>query len=438
MKSLKIWLPGLILTGTFMLMAFTFGRKGELPGKTERVQFERPKGCVYRTLFGEESSDGQFVYKTPEKVQAALDRGQEWIAEAQQDNGGWGAGSHYRQQNMDPHSVPADPATTSMVGMALLRTGSTPAEGRYANQLSRGLEYLLHAVESTPNQADNITTETNTQIQTKLGRNIDVILTAQFLCDVLDHLDYSKTLKRRTEDALNVCIQKIQRAQNADGSIRGDGWAGVLQSSLANNALEMAEAKGANVDKNALIRSREYQKSNYDVSTGKVNTDRGAGVLLYALSGSTRASAKEARRVKEAMDEARKKGELAPDAAPSAENLEKLGYSSSDARKYATAYEVYESAKVEAQREDVMDGFGSNGGEEFLSYLQTGESMVINKDHEWKGWYDNISGRILKIQNNDGSWNGHHCITSPVFCTATCLLILSVNNDIEKLINIGK
>jgi len=79
-----------------------------------------------------------------------------------------------------------------------------------------------------------------------------------------------------------------------------------------------------------------------------------------------------------------------------------------------------------------MDGFGSNGGEEFLSYLQTGEGMVIGKDNGWPQWYDNISGRKLKILNNDGSWNGHHCITSPVFCTAISLLILSINNDIES------
>ena len=106
--------------------------------------------------------------------------------------------------------------------------------------------------------------------------------------------------------------------------------------------------------------------------------------------------------------------------------------------KFSTAYEVYQSAKVQAQREDVMDGFGSNGGEEFLSYLQTGESMIIGKDDSWKNWYDNTSGRLLNIQNNDGSWNGHHCITSPVFCTATCLLILSVNNDIDQLTKVGQ
>ena len=78
-----------------------------------------------------------------------------------------------------------------------------------------------------------------------------------------------------------------------------------------------------------------------------------------------------------------------------------------------------------------MNGFGSNGGEEFLSYLMTGESLIIGGGNEWKTWYEKMSGRLVQIQNNDGSWNGHHCITSPVFCTATCLLILSVQNDLQ-------
>ena len=164
----------------------------------------------------------------------------------------------------------------------------------------------------------------------------------------------------------------------------------------------------------------------------------GAGVMLYSVSGSARASAKEARRVEEEFKKAKRSGSIAENAPVTVENLQKIGFDKDDAMKYSTAYEVYQSAKVQAQREDVMDGFGSNGGEEFLSYLQTGESMVIGNDNGWQTWYDNMSGRMLKIQNNDGSWNGHHCITSPVFCTATSLLILSINNDIDKLTEVGK
>jgi len=119
-------------------------------------------------------------------------------------------------------------------------------------------------------------------------------------------------------------------------------------------------------------------------------------------------------------------------------NLKKAGFSESEAIKYNSSYNVYNSAKTAAQRDDVMRGFGNNGGEEFLSFLQTGESLVVNQDEDWKQWYDDMSGRIMKIQNDDGSWNGHHCITSPVFCTATSLMLLTVENDIEYLKKVGE
>ena len=122
----------------------------------------------------------------------------------------------------------------------------------------------------------------------------------------------------------------------------------------------------------------------------------------------------------------------------SVENLKKIGYNEAEAMEYTTAYNVYQSGKKTAQRQDVLNGFGNNGGEEFLSFLQTGESLVVNQDKDWRKWYDDMSGRILKIQNPDGSWNGHHCITSPVFCTATSLLLLTVENDIDFLSKVGE
>jgi hypothetical protein len=325
-----------------------------------------------------------------------------------------------------------------MVSMALLRSGSTLTEGLYSVQLKKALDYLMKSTENADLNSLNITSLTGTQIQTKLGQNIDVILTAQFFSNALDYVGHDRTLKERVQKNLNTCVSKIQRAQDANGNIAGAGWAGVLQSSFAANALESAQTQGAMVDEKALERSRSAQKNNLDAKTGDVKTEMGAGVMLYSVSGSARASAKEARRVEEEISKAKRSGVLEQNAPATAENLQKIGFDKDDAMKYSTAYEVYQTAKIQAQREDVMDGFGSNGGEEFLSYLQTGESMVIGKDNEWQKWYDNISGRMLKIQNNDGSWNGHHCITSPVFCTATSLLILSIHNDIEKLTRVGE
>ena len=435
MKTWKFSLLTLIAVGAILLFGFTF-RNIKTP-KKKAAPFVPPKGCVFRTVMGEESSELNSTHKTPEKVLVSIDRGLSWIATAQNKNGGWGAGSHSKQDIRDPHAVEADPATTAMVSMALLRSGTTLIKGEYSSQLRRALNYLLEATENSSRDSYNITQQTGTQIQTKLGANIDVILTAQFLSNVLDYADHDASLKQRVQKNLNTCVAKIQRAQDSNGNIAGAGWAGVLQSSFAANALESAQTKGADVNEQALDRFREAQKNNYDAKTGDVKTDMGAGVMLYSVSGSARASAKEARRVEEEVSKAKRDGRLAQSAPASAENLQKIGFNKDDAMKYSTAYEVYNSAKVAAQRDDVMDGFGSNGGEEFLSYLQTGESMVIGKDTSWKEWYDNISGRMLNIQNNDGSWNGHHCITSPVFCTATSLLILSINNDIEKLSAIG-
>ncbi|MBS1977529.1 MAG: hypothetical protein JST46_09165 [Bacteroidetes bacterium] len=433
MKPLKIALVILVGAGAIALQSF----RG--PEKVLTNYKSIPKGCVYRTLMGEESSDSSFRYFTDVKVMRSLEHGLVWLMQAQHPDGGWGAGTHRRQDVMDPHAVQPDPATTAMVSMAILRSGSNLQSGPYASQLKRALGYLLETIEHSPSEASNITELTGTQIQTKLGSNIDVILASQFLSNMLDgQLGNDPQLRERVKRANNICVSKIQRFQESNGSFAGSGWAGVLQSSLATNALESAQAQGAPVDKKALDKSREFQKSNYNARTGDVNTAMGAGVMLYSVTGSVRASAKQARHAEEEIENARKSGKLGKDDAPTARNLEKIGFSPDEAMKYATAYEVYQSAKAKAQEDAVMNGFGSNGGEEFLSYLQTGESMVIGKDQEWKKWYENISGRMLHIQNDDGSWNGHHCITSPVFCTATCVLILSINQDTDKLVRLGE
>ena len=111
--------------------------------------------------------------------------------------------------------------------------------------------------------------------------------------------------------------------------------------------------------------------------------------------------------------------------------MREAGVDVADAKQLVTAYSINKASVAQAQTEDVLRGFGNNGGEEFMSFLMTGESLMMQGGDEWKKWYDATTGKLVNIQNNDGSWNGHHCITSPVFCTATCLLILSIHNDMQ-------
>ncbi len=398
---------------------------------------ERPPGCVFKTVFEGEGLDPNFTVKTPAEVLTSQDKAFGWMVNAQNQDGGFAAGTHARQDVMDPHAAQSDPATTAMVSMALLRAGSTPTDGRFANVLQRTTEFLLKAVETSPEEALNVTGLTGTQIQVKLGQNIDVALTAQYLSNLMGRMPCNDPKHDRWLNALNKCTRKIQRAQTANGSTAGNGWAGVLQSSFAANALESAQHVGAEVDEKALEKARDFQQGNFNANTGTVATDMAAGVTLYAVSGSTRSSAKQAREVKEVLDKARKDGKVKAEAPVSVDNLMEAGMSRDEAEKANTAWNVYNAAKVQAQSDNVLRGFGNNGGEEFLSFLQTGESLIINKDDSWKNWYQSTTARLVEIQNPDGSWNGHHCITSPVFCTATSLLILGVNNDIEQLVAQG-
>ena len=390
--------------------------------------------CVMKTIFGiDTSEDGKRLsaIATNPMVEAAVRKGMEWIAQAQAQDGGWGSGSHHAQKERDPHAVQTDPASTSLVVMSLLRNDNTLQKGKYTENLKRGMEYLLKAVENCPPDQVQITTLTNTQPQTKLGRNIDVILTAQFFTNLLRYELNDDVLKKRVEKALDKCVSKIQQTQSDNGAWQDGGWAPVLQSALANNALESADDVGRQVDSVVLRRSRDYQNKNFDADTKSAVTGDAAGVMLYSISSSARASAKDAQLAEVVITKAKKEGKLDKNAKVTEENLVIAGYGASASKNLATAYKVNKASQTEAVRGDVMSGFGNNGGEEFLSFLMTGESMLMQGGDNWKNWYDMMSGKLVNIQNKDGSWNGHHCITSPVFCTATCLLILSIHNDMQ-------
>jgi hypothetical protein len=71
-----------------------------------------------------------------------------------------------------------------------------------------------------------------------------------------------------------------------------------------------------------------------------------------------------------------------------------------------------------------LAGFGNNGGEEFLSYMNISEMLRAQGGDEWRQWDQSVTNNLERIQNQDGSWSGQHCITGRTFCTATALLTL--------------
>jgi hypothetical protein len=376
---------------------------------------------------------------TPGRVPAFVTNGVKWLIAAQNNDGGWGGGSHAHQDVMDPHAVTTDPATTSFTLLALLRGGHTPVAGEYKDQVRKGLEYLVAAVEKAPKEGALITMIEGTQPQSKLGRYVDTAMTAQYLARALALLPKDDAMHPRVDKALDVCLAKLQQSQQENGSWgEGGGWAPVLQSSLSCSALELASASGKKVDAAVLTRARQYQKGNFNVESGRADASAGAGVELYAFNGAFRGNAVDARQAGELIDGAKAAGKLAADAPVNEENLQVAGAAGPQARALAEAAAQNSSQMQRLGDEQLLSGFGNNGGEEFLSYLMTSETLLIAGGDKFHEWQDKMQGRLAKIQNTDGSWSGHHCISSPVFCTAAVVQCLAADQDAEFLLAMAK
>jgi hypothetical protein len=362
-----------------------------------------------------------------------------WLVEAQHKDGGWGAGSHARQQERDPQAVVTDPATTAFSAMTLLRVGHTPESGDHRDAVRRATEYLVKTVEAASDKDAKITDITGTQPQAKLGPLVDTSMTAQFLARVLPTIERDQKLRQRVDAALDKCLAKLESAQQKDGSWNvGGGWAPVLQSSISCTAFELAQVNGKQISRQVLEQAREYQKKNVNAQTGRATATAAAGVELYAFSGGQRANAADARAADELIKEAKSQGKIDASAKPTEENLKKIGVQSEQAEKLAGAFNRNSAQIARLGDERLLAGFGNNGGEEFLSYLMTSESLVIAGGDNWGKWNGKMHDRLAKVQNPDGSWSGHHCITSPVFCTAAAVQCLTTDRDAPLLAKVAR
>lgn len=420
------------------------------------------------------------------EIPAYLNKSIDWLAASQAQNGGWGSETSGRKTQQDPNAA-VDPATTAFSAMALLRVGNTLDEGQYSQNVKNALTYLLEVVEKCSENAKNITDLQNTQPQRKLGGNIDVAMTSQFFGQIEPTIK-DKALTERVHKAWDKCVRILENAQQKDGSWVSSGWAPVLNSAMANNALEIADKSGRTVNKDKLAASRRYQSSNASAETAETpdaytgfydggsmpdmptktvsesprsavptsrtaenamvkrsagsakmsgfSTSRSAGVALYSVASTQRATAEQAKTVKSIAS--KQKTERATDVkmdnyADVFKVLKDEKMSDSAAKDYAVAYISNQSAAAEMNNEAVLSGFGNNGGEEYLSYMMMSESMVSSGGgKEYDQWYDKMKQRFEKVQNQDSSWSGHHCITSPVFCTAAVILCLTADRNVQN------
>ena len=369
-------------------------------------------------------------------VSIAVDKGVKWLVSVQGKDGGWGQDggeTSYVRQGERLESNGNDVANTAVVALALLSTGTTPVQGPNHQALQRAVSFILDHVDRSPTDGLAVTNLTGTQIQRKLGPYIDTFLTSKLLAE-LDGNMGDPQANARVRRCLEKCVAKIEKNQLKDGSwnIAG-GWAPILGTSMASQSLYLAQGKGLAVQQMAMNRVDVYTKLSAAgppppaampaSSAGRVAA--GAGVGVGAGYGVDVTSARVMAVPKSAAAEV-----SAVSAGVSlykrAQELEQLTRTEKDRKGNAR-----QIADIKMQLSDprFITGFGSIGGEEFFSYLNISDSLHRAGGPEWVRWNTDMKAKILKMQNEDGTWAGHHCITGRVAVTGAAILMLVADRE---------
>ena len=333
----------------------------------------------------------------PAPGSTAVDKGARWLASVQGADGGWGqdggeASSARPGERLE--SSGNDVANTAVAALALLQAGR-----QYEPQVERALAFVLQRIEASPADGLAITDRQGTQIQRKLGPYIDTFLSSMLMSQI-DGRASTPALNARVRKALQKTVAKIEKHQQSDGSwnIAG-GWAPVLGTSMASRSLFEARNRGVAVDAAVLKRAETYTVS--ALSAPPPPAARGAAGGLPAAAEAAGVALYQ-----------------------SAQALEQLSRTAADRAQNAKQISAIQGQLANAA---FVGGFGSMGGEEFFSYLNISDSMKRVGGDAWSKWHADITQKILGLQNSDGTWAGHHCITGRVAMTSAAILNLTVD-----------
>jgi len=395
----------------------------------------------------------------PKSIAEKTQKGLAYLANQQQASGGWGQGGGWRTASQGGRVEGAEAQDTADVGntaiamLALIRAGHTPKEGAYAKQVAKGVEFIAAKINKVEADSPYVTDVLGTQIQSKIGQYVDTFLAGLVLSELKGKMPDAAG-EKQLASALDRTMAKIEKHQKADGTFAGNaGWASVLSQALCSKAINRAAQNGVAVKQEVLERDSRLAAVGLDLQkrdfapaeaasevaglagsrtfaggraaaggAAVAGAPSDAGVSIYKFSAqagglqdavnTTRPAAQRAERV------------LA-DAAATSEDKAQAKDTLARVRTLEEANEAATNGIIKRlDDKQFIAGFGNNGGEEFLSYMNISETLLVKGGKEWQSWDKSVCENLHRVQNEDGSWSGHHCITGRTFCTATALLTL--------------
>jgi hypothetical protein len=317
---------------------------------------------------GGESDPEEFT----DSSRAAIRKGTAWLIKSLNADGGAGLDI----------GTSSDVACSGVVGLALLSQGETPLEGEHRRHQQRLAGFLLERVENMSGSGS--LQHSRSQIEGDLGP----CATHFFATLCLSQMMGESINVDRYARALGRLENHISSTQQRDGSWGGQAWAPLLATACGWVALRAANFAGITVTGSSR-RAGDYLIRNMP----QIGRSWGSESWYHRLYGT-------------------------------AAGLRVL---------YAQGRDHEEKARIALQDilalvESGNRAFGGAGGEEYLTFHFMTEMLMQKGGEQWARWYPAVRDKLIDVQNRDGSWTGHHCITSRTFSTACALMTLSAPN----------
>lgn len=415
-----------------------------------------------------------------------LKKGIKWLCKNQSRDGMWGLSGtsvlNVRRGRQtyppQPNAGSGDAGTTAVAVMALTNYLCKENDADAQTALKKGVKKLLELVRkeeiyTSQNvrsySSRNAMRAQTTLVERKLGPRVNTALVTQALARLYLALPESSPERNKIGKALDTCLEEL--VDQHDQFIRpSGGWASILQTASSLVAWEYAELCDRKGPRQKIEALRNSLTAIFNERMNAFDLSRSAGVNLYSFASSIRANASVAATASSILPKGTstesmsvsssatiesssgnypntspfpppynrvldpRLGEIVPEqidpeSDPAFLHLKKK-MGRTKALELAEAYRKNSKLLDKLESDDrLLNGFGNNGGEEYLSFYLIGQSLQLSDEDSWEKWREKVVDIVKPLQEDQGSWVGQHCITDRSFCTAT--VILSILTDRE-------
>jgi len=315
------------------------------------------------------------------RPRASSDKGLAWLLRSQNNDGSWGR----------EFGAPGEVGNTSIAALTLMAHGSTPTRGPHYRPLRKAFTWLELR---TRNYGPNSRLDQGTLLQRKLGPNAELYLVTLLYAQSLS-LGLDKYEDEIRQHELTSMVRDIAALQKPNGEWE-TSYEPMLTTISAWMALKQANAAGITIENASPQRVVRYLLEDcLEKNTGVFKEDKwGRQERFVTQAGGIRVL-----------------------------HGEGLGNQA----------EVRKAAAVIGRMNWDQDVGGHVGGEEFLGALFATQALFLERTEQYGSWYPRIVSGLVKSQNADGSWQGHHCITDRVFCTACSIMTMLVPDKLVPM-----